>query len=85
MKYDEVWSYPIDRISEYFESRGAVSRGSTCSVSNCSIDDVEIQLIALEERIVGPISLPQTRVVLEGENADQVYRDFYLHFLSGGA
>lgn len=85
MKYDEVWSYSIDRISEYFMSRGAISHGSTCSVSNCSIDDVEIQLIALEERTVGPISLPQTRVVLEGKNADHVYHDFYLHFLSGGA
>ena len=85
MKYDEVWSYPIDRISEYFMSRGAVSHGSTCSISNCLIDDVAIQLTALDDREVGPISFPQTRVVIEGEKAEDVYHGFYLHFLSGGA
>ena len=80
MKYDEVWSYHIDRISEYFRNCGAVSHGS-----DCLLEDVHIQLFALEDRVVGPISLPQTRVVIEGDNAEGVYHAFYLHFLSGGA
>ena len=83
MKYDEVWSYPVDRISEYFRSRGASSHGSAYL-----LDDVEIQLIALEDRAVGPISFPQTRVIIEGDSEDEVeriYHAFYLNFLSGGA
>ena len=83
MKYDEVWSYPVDRISEYFMSRGAISHGSACS-----IDGVVIQLLALEERMVGPLNLPQTRVIISGDSdadVEKVYHAFYLNFLSGGA
>ncbi|MBQ0041050.1 MAG: hypothetical protein KBS56_03390 [Clostridiales bacterium] len=71
MKYDEVWAYPINRIQEYFDSTNKL--------------DCQVDLECLPEREVGPISFPQTRVVIEGEKAEDVYHGFYLHFLSGGA
>lgn len=80
MLFDEVWSYPIDRINEYFQNCGAVINGSACL-----LDEVQIQLFALENKTIGPISLPQTRVVIEGDRAEVIYHAFYLHFLSGGA
>ena len=83
MKYDEVWSYPIDRIKEYFTRCGAVSHDHMWV-----IDEVVIQLFAIENRAIGPISLPQTRVVITGDNdadVEKVYHAFYLNFLSGGA
>ncbi len=70
MKYDEVWSYPVDRIKEFFDT----------IESNCNIE-----MEALEERRVGPLSFPQTRIVIEGDDAEDVYHLFYLHFISGGA
>lgn len=71
MRYDEVWSYSVDRIQEYFDL--ADDRGCT------------IELEAMPERKMGIISFPQTRVVIDGDDAEQVYHGFYLHFLSGGA
>ena len=85
MKYDEVWSYPIDRIRNYFNSvyECTDSEGSE-SVFSDGVS-FSLKLEALPDRQVGPISFPQTRVVIEGTDAEQVYHGFYLHFLSGGA
>lgn len=71
MKYDEVWSYSVDRIQEYFDS---------LTENDCSVN-----LESLPERRVGNMCFPQTRVVIEGENAEAIYHKFHLHFLSGGA
>ena len=71
MRYDEVWSYSVDRIQEYFDS---------LVENSCTVE-----LERMPERQVGRISFPQTRVVIEGEDAEHVYHGFYLHFLSGGA
>ena len=83
MLFDEVWSYSVDRISEYFQNRGAESHGSAYVLGGA-----EIRLEELAERQVGSISFPQTRVIIEGDNdseVERIYHAFYLNFLSGGA
>lgn len=71
VKYDEIRSVPEKRIREYFASAGT---------GGC-----EIAVTPMPERQIGRLSFPQTRVVIEGERAEEVYRAFSLNFLSGGA
>lgn len=83
MVYNEVWAYPIERIREYFDS---IAEESCLACDNSASYTVNLE--SLPERKVGPISFPQTRVVIEGdsdEEVERVYHAFYLHFLSGGA
>lgn len=71
LRYDEVWSVPAHRVEEFFNNRDCL--GCTVSVSS------------LPDRRLGSLSYPQTEVILEGEHAEELYRAFFLNFLSGGA
>ncbi|MBQ9662643.1 MAG: hypothetical protein IJV40_05780 [Oscillospiraceae bacterium] len=44
----------------------------------------EVTIIPLENRRLGSLSFPQTRVMITGENAEEVHREFVLNFLSAG-
>lgn len=45
-------------------------------------DDVTI--IPLPDRALGPMIVPQTRIIISGENADELYHRFYLSFMTAG-
>ena len=44
----------------------------------------DVTVIALPERKVGSMTVPQTRVIIRGENADELYRRFCLSFITAG-
>lgn len=71
VRYDEVWSVPARRIEEYFK---------TAHKAGC-----EISVTSLPERALGKLSFPQTRVVIDGDCAEDVHRAFSINFLCGGA
>jgi len=45
-------------------------------------DDVTV--IPLPDKTVGPMTIPQTRIIITGENAEELYRRFYLSFMTAG-
>lgn len=44
----------------------------------------EAEVISLPERSIGMMTVPQTRVMIYGKNAEEVHRMFILTFLSAG-
>lgn len=44
----------------------------------------EAEVLSLPERSIGIITVPQTRVIITGENAEELHRLFNLRFLSAG-
>lgn len=44
----------------------------------------EVTVIALPDRKLGSMTMPQTRIIITGENADELYRRFYLSFMTAG-
>ena len=70
-KYDEVWAVEAERIRAFFdESR---------SDHVCDAD-----AIPMPSRSIGPMSVPQTRIIISGEGADELYRRFCLKFMTAG-
>lgn len=70
-KYDEVWALETERVKAFFdESR---------SGHKCDVD-----VIAMPDRSIGPISVPQTRIIINGEGADELHRRFCLKFMTAG-
>lgn len=44
----------------------------------------EAEVLSLPERSIGMMTVPQTRVMISGENAEEIHRLFLLKFLSAG-
>lgn len=44
----------------------------------------EVEVTALPEKRVGSMLLPQTRIVITGDDADELYHRFYLSFMTAG-
>ena len=44
----------------------------------------EVKVLSLPERKIGLLSVPQTRVIITGEDAEEIHRQFILTFLSAG-
>ncbi len=49
-----------------------------------SLHPADVRIIPLPDKKIGPVFLPQTRIILKGDNAVQVYHQFLLRFLKGG-
>lgn len=45
-------------------------------------DDVTV--ISLPGRMLGSMELPQTRIIITGDNAEELYHRFYLSFMTAG-
>ena len=43
-----------------------------------------VRIIPLSERKLGSYTIPQTRIIITGENADELYHQFRLHFMTAG-
>lgn len=43
-----------------------------------------VSIIPLPDRKLGAVALPQTRIIISGDDAEQVYQKFFLHFLKAG-
>ena len=44
----------------------------------------DVTVISMPDRRLGSMTMPQTRIVIRGENADELYRRFYLSFMTAG-
>ena len=44
----------------------------------------EVTIIPLPDRRLRSMVMPQTRIIISGENADELYRRFYLAFITAG-
>lgn len=44
----------------------------------------DVTVIQLADRTLGSMTVPQTRIIISGENADELYRRFYLSFMTAG-
>jgi len=44
----------------------------------------DVTVIPLPDRTLGSMTVPQTRIIISGENADELYRRFYLSFMTAG-
>lgn len=44
----------------------------------------DVTVMDLPAKSVGPVEVPQTRIIIRGEDADELYRRFFLHFISAG-
>ena len=70
-KYDEVWALETERVKAFFdESRS----GNKCHAA----------VMPMPARNIGPMSVPQTRIIISGEGADELYRRFCLKFMTAG-
>ena len=79
--YDNIWAFPAGKIGEYFISLGMKSGEDGSFLSEgCSI-----LVYGMNERPLGNLMIPQTRVIFRGVDAEHVFNAFKLHFLSGGA
>ena len=44
----------------------------------------DVRVITLPDRRLGSMTMPQTRIIISGENADELYHHFYLSFMTAG-
>lgn len=44
----------------------------------------DVKIVSLPERKLGSYTIPQTRIIITGENADELYHQFRLRFLTAG-
>ena len=70
-KYDEVWAVDAERIRAFFDDQ-------------CSGYSGEFEIAALPEKSIGTRTLPQTRIIICGDKADELYRRFFLKFMTAG-
>jgi hypothetical protein len=47
---------------------------------NCN----DVKVIPLPDRTLGSMKMPQTRIIITGDNADELYHRFYLSFMTAG-
>ena len=69
--YDEIWAVNAKRIRKYFQDTG-------------QIPGRNVEVYELPDRLIGQFQFPQTRVVISGENADELHRKFVINFISLG-
>lgn len=44
----------------------------------------DVTIITLPDKTVGSMNMPQTQVIIQGENADELYWQFRMHFMTAG-
>lgn len=44
----------------------------------------EVTVEKLPDRSLGSMTMPQTRLMIRGDNEDELYRRFYLSFITAG-
>ena len=83
MEYNEIWAVDAARIKSFFLSlkdAGLKDEGMI-SCGECSV-----RLTPLPAHPVGPVDVPRTKVEITGEDAaaEELYRRFFLRFISAG-
>ncbi len=47
-------------------------------------DEPDVTVVPLQDRTLGSMTMPQTRIIITGDNADELYHRFYLSFMTAG-
>lgn len=73
MLIDEIWSIEYEEANRFFIEK--------------KTEDFSYRLIKLEDKKLGNMSIPRLRLVLEGDSLvlEEIYRQFKMKFLKGGA
>ncbi len=83
MEYNEIWAVDMARMERFFLSlEGAeAAAGGVIRCGKC-----DVRLTPLSGHPVGPLEVPRTRVEISGEDeeARDLYRRFFLRFISAG-
>lgn len=81
MKINENWAVSHERIAEFFLQQQDVSGGDGILKYHDSV----ITLTA-DRGSIGSIEIPRTQVTIEGpeEQVNEIYKRFFLRFLSAG-
>ena len=82
MRKDEVWAVEPKQVLSFFQDQPDLEKTET----GFRFAACQITLTALPRKGEGFWRIPQTRVVIEGPDADAntIYRRFFLRFLSAG-
>lgn len=82
MERSEIWAVEACRIAAFFRSLPNALETET----GFRAGDCEILVTKLEDRCMGSLHFPQTRVQFRGEEeaVGQMYRRFFLRFVSAG-
>ena len=84
MVKSEIWAVSRERISDFFLSQDDVyQNGDDCFLYK----ECEIRLSVRSERMLGKLAFPATKVDFRGPGPDteEIYRRFFLRFISAGA
>lgn len=82
MQKREDWALPRERIEAFFRSQpDVIAAGENFCFGSCTV-----QLIPLENHVLGSLQFPRTRVIFDGGETDVqiLYRRFFLRFVSAG-
>lgn len=82
MHKEEIWAVPLDRIAAFFlRQPETVPAGEALLWKACVVT-----LRSVPPRPMGPWPIPQTKVTIQGpdEQAKELYRRFFLTFVSAG-
>ena len=44
----------------------------------------DVTVIPLPDKKMGALSLPQTRIIIKGNDAEELYRQFFIQFMRAG-
>lgn len=44
----------------------------------------DVMIIPMPEKRLGSMTMPQTRIIITGDNAEELYHHFYLSFMTAG-
>ena len=47
-------------------------------------DQLDVSVIPMPAKKIGSVELPQTRIIIGGDDADAVHKRFFYHFLKAG-
>lgn len=82
MTMDENWAIPAERVRQFFSQQPDVVRAG----EGFAYRDCRILLTPLRGQPLGQWELPRTHIQIEGggEAVREIYRRFFLRFLSAG-
>ena len=83
MQIREIWAIPRERIECFFLSQDDVRPNGD---GGFSFRRCEICITSMQEREIGGLRFPQTRMEFDGPDEDtkEIHRRFVLQFISAG-
>lgn len=83
IRYTQDWAVSFERIDDFFRNDPEITPRAP---GQYAYKTCEIILARLPDRRLGPLVFPRSRVEISGmdEDAEKIYRRFFLQFASAG-